>query len=394
VLREARIALRRDRRRYAAALAASTAIHALLVLLLMSSGRETATPRHASEAIPVEIVPVPPSETRDAGATPLDGGKVSRDRPPRVRHGPASRPSGEPPPARGSREWFEAEGLAPSGPRLDPGRLSVPADRVWGDAESDPAPPGEAAGDPAKASQDPAAVAKFVKDRLDSWFVELKAVQRAEVPDSYWSNVRRRLASGLRVEWSILDKRSGPTPVASVREIGAALERYSHAARRYGASGNPYGTDPSSKGAKRSLADDVRDLDVGSGGLSASARGLLEAGRPESTFFHRQIVAVVRIAQQPDGAVSSIDLVEGSGNRDYDLAALQSAWSLTEGSPTAVGPPPKQGHTTAWAFTTHFRIAPPIPMVACAFDVYFKPQECTWPLKRTVTSEVRLRGIY
>ena len=33
-------------------------------------------------------------------------------------------------------------------------------------------------------------------------------------------------------------------------------------------------------------------------------------------------------------------------------------------------------------------------MAGCGFDAYFVPQDCVWPLKKTVRPRVKLRAVY
>ncbi len=375
---------RRRRGRWGAlAYAISVALHALLLALLLRlppPGR----PEHTLEPIPVELVEVPPAGAGGIAGPPVAarGGRGGRSR--------AGTAAGAPP-ARGSRGWMETEGLEPvpggrRGTALIPGEIRDSLRGGVGPEMRDPSLPEDAAVSGAR-----------VRRRVKAWIEDFKAVERAQYPDEYWSRVRERLAKGFEPDWSVLEGGARPSgaPPAGLRD---AIEGYRAGAGRYGATGSPFGRDPAAPGARgdrtSETADLLRDLPGGSGGLSPAARGLLDWRRGGGGAFHRELVTLVLFRQAEDGSVISAAMVESSGNAAYDRLVMGRARSLGEEAVRELGPPPKQGRRTLWAFATDFDMVPPAPVIGCGFDAWFVPRDCVWPLKKTTKPRVKLRAVY
>jgi len=286
---------------------------------------------------------------------------------------------------------MEAEGLEPTPgvgqrPALLPGEIRDSLRSGIGPESSDPSLP-----------EDPRISGARVRRRVKAWIDDFKAVERAEYPDEYWSRVRERLAGGFKPDWSVLEGGARPpgSPSAGLR---GAIEGYRAGAERFGATGSPFGRDPAAPGGHEDsagqTADLLRDIPGGSGGLSPAARGLLDWRRGGGGIFHSELTALVLLSQGADGALVSAEMIESSGNGAYDRLVMERARSLGAEAVRELGPPPRQGRRTLWAFATDFDMVPPAPMAGCGFDAYFVPQDCVWPLKKTVKPRVRLRAVY
>jgi len=236
-----------------------------------------------------------------------------------------------------------------------------------------------------------------VRRRVKAWIEDFKAVERAEFPDGYWTQVRERLAGGFKPDWSILEGGARP-PGSPSPGLRSAIEGYRANAERFGARGSPFGRDPAAPGGREDrtgeTGDLLRDIPGGSGGLSPAARGLLDWRRGGGGIFHDELTALVLLSQAEDGSVVSAEIVESSGNGAYDRLVMERARSLGEDAARELGPPPRQGRRTLWAFATAFDMVPPAPMAGCGLDAYFVPQDCAWPLKKTVKPRVKLRAVY
>jgi hypothetical protein len=196
-----------------------------------------------------------------------------------------------------------------------------------------------------------------VKSRVDGWFAEAKAVDRARAPHPWFEGVRQRLERGFRPEWDLL--RVGGPEAASSPAVAEALAAWSERARGYGETGR--------------LGGDLHRNAV-------------------TDAFDRQLSAAVLVSFGGDGAVLGVELSRSSGVRAYDALALARAWALAEEA-ARLGTPPAAARAL-YAFDTHFLLTPPVPMAACGFDATFRPTGCTWPLKRSVSTAVELRALY
>jgi hypothetical protein len=205
--------------------------------------------------------------------------------------------------------------------------------------------------------RDLAAEAATVKSRVDGWFAEAKAVDRARAPHPWFETVRQRLERGFRPEWELL--RGGGPDVSASPAVAEALAAWSERARAYGGTGR-----------------------VGGGA----------GGNVITDSFDRHLSAAVTVSFGGDGAVLGVELTRSSGVRAYDALALARAWALAEEA-SQLGSPPAAARAL-YAFDTDFLLAPPLPFAACGFDATFRPTGCTWPLKRSVHSQIELRALY
>jgi hypothetical protein len=287
-----------------------------------------------------------------------------------------------PAPERGSDGWLAAEGLAPAVPPA-PTRPSLgirhgeSADLPQvGPAQRDPSLP-----------EDPAAAAARGKARLDAWLTDLVAKDRARSgPDVYWSGVRERLESELRVDWKVLESGPGDHRVVSGSRVGQALVSHLAEAERW-AKGRPR----SDSGGAGETPEDSAGTEAR---LSLAAREVLAQAAPENRLFVTELVTWVMLRQGPDGAVLSYEIAQGSGNAAYDRLVLERLAALAAGAGERLGPPPRRGRRTLWTVRTSFEMVPPAPVAGCGFDAQFKPAGCTYPLKRNVRSGVRLEAVW
>jgi hypothetical protein len=241
-------------------------------------------------------------------------------------------------------------------------------------------------------AEDPEPAGKRFKARLDAYLTDVKAQERAEFPDAYWSDLRERLERRFDVDWSTLDEGRTEKPIVSGGGLKDLLTKYGEEAGRYGATGSAYENGPDSPGAPAPMADELLGIRPGHG-LSGPARTLLDVGRPDNTLWSRSLTALVLVSQSSDGGFVDVQLLQGSGNNAYDRLVLRQAQSLAE-DPLRLGPTPPQGRKSLWAFNTQFNLMPPVPVVGCQFDARFVPTGCFYPLKRTVKSRIQLRAVY
>jgi hypothetical protein len=382
-----------ERRRSAAALGASLALHALLLAVLVLEGVGTRPPAAPRPAPPLEITLVPrerapvvepPRTSSRSARAPSDRGSTGS--PPAEREPARPDPStgsgegrGSPAAPRGSASWRAAEGLGEA-PR---GALALRPGGRARSLEPDPEPPQR---DPSL-PEDPEVAAARGKRRLDAWFEDLKAIDRARVaPDAYWSQLRERLGAGPEVPWDVLDRGGDGAPRAIAGGLGDALASYQRQAERWAATGRLDVPAPSRADVAREVADPA--------GVSETARALLAPGRSGGSFLGTGLLALVSITQGEDGAVRAVELVRGSGNHVYDALVLARAQALAPDAPRLLGAPPGGSRRTLWAFATRLELFPPIPVAGCGFDATFRPTGCFYPLKKSVRTQVSLQAVY
>src|SRR5262249_1560517 len=105
-------------------------------------------------------------------------------------------------------------------------------------------------------------------------------------------------------------------------------------------------------------------------------------------------VARILVSQREDGTLADIALVGASGNMAYDRMALAKARTLLGKELERLGPLPREGRKSLWAFETDFHIIPPMPIAGCQLDAFFIPRECYYPLQKKTRSRVRLEALY
>ncbi|HET6439048.1 MAG TPA: hypothetical protein VFG59_13355 [Anaeromyxobacter sp.] len=397
-----------DRRRATLALGASALVHGLAAAIVLKQHRSNGPatePRLDRFELALVDRPAPAPDLheqhpRESRTSPPDlpppawgGGPATRKRSPGQRPlspasppspGPAAervpdRPPVPPPerPAPGSTAWLEAEGLAPGEavpPVIHLGPVHGPRADDDGEADAEPGVDGR------KVQAEKA----HIKARLDGWLNDLLAADRARnLPDVYWMRLREHLEDGFRVGWEVLRRGSPEDALMSGSRVGQALIAWQHEAEQWARGGQRLG--PGSGSAEASEAEaEMRRLD---------GRGLLDhGGRAE--LLLTELVTRVEIEQGSDGSLLTIALVAGSGNGALDQLVLERVGDLVDELRAALGPPPEEGRRTRWAVRTRFEMFPPVPLVGCSFDAYFRPAGCFYPLKRTVKTSVALERVW
>jgi len=369
----------------------SLAAHAAVLAALFAIPRPAARPAGAPEPLSVEVAirSLPPPRLKRA-ARPVRRGTA--------RGVPARRPASAAAPGRGaalpapeapvpaaprwSDAWRRDEGLALPAPRgLE---TTLQRDPLGGAPALEELPRAEAAG------PEPADVARRrVQGRIDAFVEHHKARERVELPDVYWRDARKQLEDGFSVTWDVVE--SGPARPLGHGAAGALAEQWRRDARGYGKEGNPFAA--GGPGAARSSQAEA----------TAQGRGLPPDALAQAEMLQRQLggsampsrlSARVLIEQREDGSVADVSLAVSSGNAAYDRLVLGQARRIAAAEMEKLGPPPRDGRKTLWAFDTDFQAVPPLPIAGCALDAYFIPRDCFYPGKKSTRSRVRLEAIY
>jgi hypothetical protein len=232
---------------------------------------------------------------------------------------------------------------------------------------------------------------KRVQGRVQGFAESFKAHARAEIPDVYWRNMRQELERGFEVPYEVYS--GGPTGGRSA--ANRLVQQYTADASGYGKTGNPFAGDPNAPGAPRSLQADAMAQSLQAHGFSEVTLGQAEMmGRAMDAATADQLVARILVSQREDGTLADVALVSASGNMAYDRIALTRARTLLGKELQKLGPLPREGRKSLWAFETDFRIIPPMPVAGCQLDSYFVPRDCFYPLQKKTRSRVRLEALY
>jgi len=235
------------------------------------------------------------------------------------------------------------------------------------------------------------AVRRRMAGRIDGFARAFNAHERAQSPDVYWRNLRQALEKRFQVPFEIRDQGGG----GAARGLGALAQQYQRDAAGYGKSGNPFAGDPAAPGAPRSLAGDAAAAGLEQRGIGPAAElATSMTMRQWAAANTNRLVTHVLISQTDDDALSEVTLIDPSGNGAYDRLALSQARGLLGKELEQLGPLPREGRRTLWAFETEFTVLPPLPIMGCGLDAYFVPRDCAYPMKKTARSRVRLEAIY
>jgi len=369
----------------------SLAAHAAVIWALVRLVPRAQPPARSVSRLEVTLVPRQPPVAPSAAVPAAAAGPAGpAQRPPSVRRpraspvaagpplaasGPSSSagaPAGgtvalpDPPPARGSPAWTEAEGLAGATAARAPPALD--AHLPSGDGGAEPAPSADA--DPS-APDATSVTAARVRGTLTATFADLEAEERTRFPDPYWMLVRDALGAGLNVPWETLG-RGGPDESVVTRSRAAQAAR----------------------GLLRFHPAEDAPPPRDGGRLSGTARGVLGASRPENRLFVSELRVQVELSQAGDGSVLSYRLTRSSGNGAFDALVLARFAALASDRAAALGPPPPQGRRTRWAVSTRFEMVPPVPIVGCGFDANFHLTGCFYPLKRSTHTRIELQRLW
>jgi hypothetical protein len=233
-----------------------------------------------------------------------------------------------------------------------------------------------------------------VKRRIEGWFSDEKAKQRAQTGrDSYWQTVEDRLRNGFDPAWDVFDQ----GPKAGRSRLGAFFDSWQQQAASYGRTGNPFAGAADAPGATKPLNEEFtalanEDRGLRGGSLSMMPQlfnGVVAGGTTSGQVGPNHLAALVRITLREDGSLFAVELAGSSGNRVYDRLALAKARSLDM---LQLGRAPP-ALVTLWAFETDFTQVPPVPIAGCALDDFI-PKNCWVPLQNRVRSRVRLMAIF
>jgi hypothetical protein len=378
------------RSRIAAAVAASVALHAAIIaLLLLRAPSPDLAPRR--EEIAVELIPAPPLPAPTPAPAPGPPPSVSRraePTPPQPGGARAPRPgapaTGGAPPRSAPvapdelEAWFDAHGIGAEGRReRERERLSV-------------APPKELLDDAARAAEEDRNPGASVKRRIDDLIAEMKARDLSRYPDTSWTELRDALADGFAARPGAPGGQAG---LGSA--LGQSATAYLDTARRFAERGSPLGDDPSAAGI--AAADKAAVAGVSAEGnrdreaLQAGVDRLAASGPPGAGGqpWTSGLVAVVEIEQDAKGAVARARLIRRSGTPAYDRLVVAQARRLL-GRALA---PRLAGTRTVWAFATELAVSLPAPALGIGFDASFKPTGLGYPLKRTTRTRIELLSV-
>jgi hypothetical protein len=90
------------------------------------------------------------------------------------------------------------------------------------------------------------------------------------------------------------------------------------------------------------------------------------------------------------GRDTTVVLRRSSGNAALDRLAVESFTKATEARP--VPPDTRGGHACYELVVSVFRM-PPLPFIACSFDVGFSRPSCVWPFKKVTSVKGRLLSV-
>jgi outer membrane biosynthesis protein TonB len=343
--------------------------------------RARSHPAAIAQAAPaVPAVPATPSAAAPKGGTSAEGS------------GDGSRSGGEDGVALvpWTEPWLRAEGLA-AGPS--------PRGTRSGGAGTNLDKPGEALGiGPAEPDELPRATPivpesaeaanRRVRGRIDGFASAYKAQQRAEFADVYWRKLREKLSKDFQVPYEVW---TGGSKSGGRQLVAKLTDQHVKDMAAYGKSGNPFEGQAGAPGSHRSLAADVAAQGLEQRGVLGSAMATEMLGRFVSTATNEQLVVRVLISQRDDGAVADVALADSSGNTAYDRLALKQARALLGAELKQLGPMPREGRRSLWAFETDFHLAVGL---GCGLDAYFVPRDCFTPGQKSARSKVRLEAIY
>lgn len=201
--------------------------------------------------------------------------------------------------------------------------------------------------------------------RVQSIVSDLAAQVRAEIPSSDWTPAKDHMRIAFDAKISRLDSVDG-----SRASLGSSL----------GAVFSGFTTDTHAGAA---------------GSLAANASQKSQWVRDDVTAtVRREVVALVKVMRGPDGRTVDVAVVQSSGQRSYDDAAVECARNGTgEVADTSTW---TQSRGALWAFVTTLEVNYPVPGAGCALDALARGDlgACGYPLKRSSRTRVELRGVY
>ncbi|MFO0583588.1 MAG: hypothetical protein U0229_15055 [Anaeromyxobacter sp.] len=343
---------------------------------------------------------VPPAPGPAGSGTPL--AVVLRPQAP-ARPAPSDRPVASPAPRRATEGTRPASGGAsnPGEAAWAPGSPgasdSAGAAGAGGDGGADLRPrlPGGAPawfGAPVPTTQQ--ALERQVTSVMDG----LRAEDLARYPDASWTGLRDALAAGFLAPERALElaEKQTSTGGGGPNGFGRFAQAYGDMVGQYGRTGTTLPRDVEAPGdhdnprtVERVVAAAGAARHPERAALAGAIDGLDAQGPALPTVRFGGLAAVVAVRLDAKGAVAGSRLVVGSGDAEYDRAALEQARRLAGRELSR-----RLASTeTEWAFVTEVRQRPPNAGAAVQFDATFKPTGVAYPFQKIVRTRVELRAV-
>lgn len=178
-----------------------------------------------------------------------------------------------------------------------------------------------------------------------------------------------------------------------VQQTGENMKLYNEIwadrASTYGRSGNPLGDVPSTTNRRAAVNDRVGGI----AGVDLEQRKELQKQMREAYKATRR--AVIRVVQDQNGKLLSVELVQPSSDQKVDKEALVDVRTAAEKLPP---PPPEalEGRSTLssiWSFELIVSISPPVPTFTFEFDEALGFIDMRLPLDRRIYKKVRLVSV-
>jgi len=223
---------------------------------------------------------------------------------------------------------------------------------------------------------------------VESWVNE--AVGRGKVDRGlihpYFGELGKALVARWTPERTVSEKGLPGFAQQFSRNLQAFTGLYLQQAEAYGKGGSPWGRE-------QQLDPDTVPL-MGNGDLQELAlqRRLRNKLREKSRESRR---ARVRVVQDRQGKLLSVELLRRSPSRDLDASALEDVRAAASALPV---PPPealgdRQALVSLWDFELVVSISPPVPTVSFEFDLALRHVDARLPLDRRIYKRVRLVAV-
>ncbi len=343
------------------ALAASVALHLVLIALLLSE-RFVPPPRGQVVSFEVELRPAPASAV----------------------------------PAAPSRQSGGSRDAAAAGPRSAPTREAGAPDAFHGNAlEGLEAPPLHGAPDlhvrwpDAPPKGDDVGITTTPRDPLRDWTREQAGRARVDsgLVHPYYRDVGRALLRAWDAERAI--KKHGLSGYLAeagdnIRTFGRVWQQ---SAEGFGRTGSPGLIDGGSARMK-----ELSGLPAGPARDSLVGQEIRRQLRPAFSKGH---VTLVRVTQAADGRLLTVELVSPSKDAEIDRAAIEGVRAAAQKLPV----PPDDARAaretlvSIWEFELEISITPPLPIIEVEFDEVLGLKDLRVPLDRRFWKRVRLVAV-
>lgn len=203
----------------------------------------------------------------------------------------------------------------------------------------------------------------------------------------YWSSVGKALV----VAWDaqrVLEARGISGYLAQAAGNLKSFARvWQRVAEQYGRAGAAGPLDGSS--------ERLRELAGLPAGPASEALAAAELDRQLQGAIAEERISTVRVTQERDGTIRSVELVSPSRDAEVDREALAA---VRKAVATLAAPPPEalgeRGTlVTTWAFEVEVSITPPEPVIGIDFDEVLGFKDLRVPLDRRIYKRVRLVAV-